>query len=159
MHHKHKPGKLLRLFTAFFKDKLTDFMHSLLSNSSNRNQFSIFERNQGPMKAIAAPQNQQPPPRMPPQPPPNWNGGQPPMPVPPLPPGGSFVSVQMHQLCIVSLKKNTILTLHCEFVFRQCHRHRSGRQCGISHRFLALIFHLFHRAILLSRPHHHREPL
>lgn len=64
------------------------------SAPSNRNQFSIFERNQGPPKAIQAPTPapapapiQQPPPRMPQ--PPNWNGGQPA--IPPLPPGGSFV--------------------------------------------------------------------
>lgn len=70
------------------------------SAPTNRNQFSIFDRNQGPMKAIQAPMPtptpsasmQQPPPRMPqpPQPPPSWNGQQS-MPVPPLP-GGSFVS-------------------------------------------------------------------
>lgn len=64
--------------------------------SSNRNQFSIFER-QGPMKAIQSAPNpppmQQPPPRMPPQQqPPNWQ----PMPVPPLPPGGNFVSIDKH---------------------------------------------------------------
>lgn len=76
--------------------KSIEIISLLYSSSSNRNQFSIFDRNQGPLKAIQqapaptpAPAPA-PPPRMPQ--PPNWNG-QPAMPVPPLPPGGSFVSI------------------------------------------------------------------
>lgn len=71
------------------------------SAPTNRNQFSIFDRNQGPLKAIAAPvssqapqqQQQQQSSRMPQQPP-TWNGQQA-MPGPPLPPGGSFVSAEL----------------------------------------------------------------
>lgn len=90
-HKHHQPSKEFKRSQIIFINLLIVSLCSIsFSSSSNRNQFSIFERNQGPMKAIAAPNpiQQQPPPRMPPQQ--NWNG-QPPMPAPLPPPPGPYV--------------------------------------------------------------------